>query len=54
VPDAWKLIKAIHELKAENDNLVTRIGAEDDALKAANDNIPDLRASFEAYKAAHP
>ncbi len=54
VPDAWKLIKAIQELKAENDNLVTRIGAEDDALKAANDNIADLRASFEAYKAAHP
>jgi hypothetical protein len=25
VPDAWKLIKAIQELKAENDNLVTRI-----------------------------
>jgi hypothetical protein len=41
-------------LKAENDNLVTRIGAEDDALKAANDNIADLRASFEAYKEAHP
>jgi uncharacterized protein YaiE (UPF0345 family) len=54
VPDAWKLIKAIQELKAENDNLVTRIGAEDDALNAANDNIADLRASFEAYKAAHP
>jgi hypothetical protein len=54
VPDAWKLIKAIQELKAENDDLVTRIGAEDDALKTANDNIADLRASFEAYKNAHP
>jgi hypothetical protein len=61
VPDAWKLIKAIQELKAENDDLVTRIGAEDDALKeadeavkAANANIADLRASFEAYKDGHP
>jgi Chaperone of endosialidase len=54
VPDAWKLIKAIQELKAANDDLVTRIGAEDNALKSANDNIADLRASFEAYKDAHP
>jgi Chaperone of endosialidase len=54
VPDAWKVIKAIQELKAENDDLVTRIGAEDDALKAANDNIASLRASFEAYKDVHP
>jgi Chaperone of endosialidase len=54
VPDAWKLIKAIQELKAENEDLVTRIGAGDEALKAANDNIADLRASFEAYKEAHP
>jgi hypothetical protein len=27
---------------------------EDDALKAANDNIADLRASFEAYKRRAP
>jgi hypothetical protein len=54
VPDAWKLIKAIQELKAENNDLMARIGAEDDALKAANDNIAELRASFEAYKDAHP
>jgi hypothetical protein len=33
---------------------VTRISAEDDALKAANGNIAALRASFEAYKHAHP
>jgi hypothetical protein len=33
---------------------VTRISADDDALKAANDNIAHLRASFEAYKDAHP
>jgi hypothetical protein len=44
VPDAWNLIKAIQELKAENDDLATRIDAEDDALKAANDNISDLRS----------
>jgi hypothetical protein len=54
VPDAWRLIKAIQELKAENDDLVTRARAVDDALKTANDNIADLRASFEAYKDAHP
>jgi hypothetical protein len=40
VPDAWKLIKAIQELKAENDDLVNRIGAEDNALKAANTTSP--------------
>jgi Chaperone of endosialidase len=62
------LVEAVKEqqsqitaLKAANDNLVTRVSAdddalkaEDDALKAANDNIADLRASFEAYKKAHP
>jgi predicted nucleic acid-binding Zn-ribbon protein len=53
-PNVWLLVKAIQELKAENDDFVTRIGTEDDALKAANDNIADLRASFEAYKDAHP
>jgi hypothetical protein len=40
VPDAWKLIKAIQELKAENDDLVNRIGAEDNALKAATTTSP--------------
>jgi trimeric autotransporter adhesin len=39
------------KLKAANDDLVTRVSADDDALKAANDN---LRAEFEAYKKAHP
>jgi hypothetical protein len=38
VPDAWKLIKAIQELKAGNDNLAA-------SLKAANDNIADLHPS---------
>jgi len=50
-PNPWRLVKAIQELKAANDDLVTRVSADDDALKAANDN---LRAEFEAYKKAHP
>jgi hypothetical protein len=53
-PNVWLLVKAVRELEADNDDLITRIGAADDALKAANDNIADLRASFEAYKEAHP
>jgi hypothetical protein len=53
-PNPWKLVKAIQELKADNDQLVTRISAEDDAMKAANDNIAALRVSFEVYKKAHP
>jgi hypothetical protein len=33
-PNPWKLVKANQELKADNDHLVTRISAEDDALEA--------------------
>jgi hypothetical protein len=53
-PNPWKLVKAIQELKADNDNLRVGVNADDEVLKAANDNIAALRASFEAYKEAHP
>jgi hypothetical protein len=33
----WPLAKAVHELKAANGDLVTRVGDEDDAVKAAGD-----------------
>ena len=46
-PNVWLLVKAIQELKAANDDMA-------EALNAANDNIADLRESFEAYKSAHP
>src|SRR5580704_14437985 len=60
-PNVWLLVKAIQELKSSNDDLTARVSADDDAVqeakdavKAANDNIADLRESFEAYKSAHP
>jgi hypothetical protein len=45
-PNVWLLVKAAQELKAANDDLATRISTEDAALKAANDNIADLRAEI--------
>jgi hypothetical protein len=46
-PDPWKLVKAIQELKADNDKFAG-------SLRAANETIAELRGSFEAYKRAHP
>jgi hypothetical protein len=46
VCDNLKAGVTVASRKAENDDLVTRIGAEDDALKAANDNITVLREAF--------
>ena len=43
---AEHMVRAILELKASNDDLT-------DALKAANDNIKDVREYFEAYKEVH-
>ena len=59
-PNVWLLVEAIQELKAANDDLTARVSADDDAVKeaedaakAANDGVADLREAFEAYKAAH-
>jgi hypothetical protein len=41
--NVWLLVKAIQELKAANDDLVTHISAEDDALKAASRLAPANR-----------
>jgi endosialidase-like protein len=53
-PNIWLLVKAIQELKDTNDDLAARLSADDDALKAATDNITELRAVFDAYRDAHP
>jgi endosialidase-like protein len=53
-PNIWLLVKAIQELKDTNDDLAARLSADDDALKAAIDNIAELRAALDAYRDAHP
>jgi cell division protein FtsB len=47
MPDPWKLVKAIQQLKAENDNEAAEI-------TALRDEVPELRASFDSYQQAHP
>ena len=49
------LIKAVQELKTENDNQAATLKAEIAALKSSDAKvIDDLRAEFQAYKKAHP
>ena len=64
VPNPWKLIKALQELKAMNDSLSTQTAD----LKAANDDeaaeikelrdsldeLKDLRGRVDRLEAAHP
>jgi hypothetical protein len=54
VPDTWRLVKAIQELKSDNDDLAERVRADDDAVKQAKESIEELRKSFDTYKDAHP
>jgi hypothetical protein len=49
-PNVWLLVKAIQELKASNDDLTARVSADDGALKAANDNIADLRGRLDVLE----
>ena len=56
-PNVWLLVKAIQELKSANDDLTARVIADDevvkeerDAIKAANDNIANLRERFDALE----
>jgi hypothetical protein len=49
-PNVWILVKAIQELKSANDDLTARVSADDDALKAANDDITDLRQRIDALE----
>ena len=44
------VVKSIQELKAENDNLVSKTGALEAQLKAANDNIEELRHELRDLK----
>ena len=46
------VVKSIQELKAENDNLVSKTGALEAQLKAANDNIEELRHELRILRTA--
>jgi hypothetical protein len=53
LPEPWKLVKAIQQLKAENDSLAGSLKAANDNIAQLRDEVSELRASFEAYKDTH-